>query len=147
LVDDLGDFIRYDETFIQQRTANGSTVWVSNENVASGIGMASSSAPSQKGARTILVIYIKTQSWLYSIVLASVGVKTPRTIASLRGGGDHFVTSGRVAAFCEKLFFGGWEPGMTIVYFIVLRNTTLARVSLKLFVARARVTVPPLTTR
>ena len=129
LVDDLGDFIRYDETFTQQRTANGSTVWLSHENVASGVGVVSSSAPSKKGARTILVIYIKTQSWLYSIVLASVGVKTPLTIASLRGGEDDLVTPGRVVAFCEKLFFVGWEPGMTIVYFIVLRNTTLARIT------------------
>lgn len=129
LVDDSGDFIRYDETFTQQRTANGSTVWVSHENVASGVGLASSSAPPKKGARTILVIYIKTQSWLYSIVLASVGVKTPLTIASLRGGGDDFVTPGRVAAFCEKLFFVGWEPGMTIVYFRVLRNTILTSIT------------------
>ena len=58
-----------------------------------------------------------------------MGVKSPLTIASLRGGGDDFVTPGRVAAFCEKLFFVGWEPGMTIVYFIVLRNTTLASIT------------------
>jgi len=107
LVDDSGDFIRYDETFTQQRTANGSTVWVSHENVASGVGLTSSSAQPKKGARTILVIYIKTQSWLYTIVLASVGVKTPLTIASLRGGGDDFVNPGRVAAFRENLFFVG----------------------------------------
>ena len=129
LVDDSGDFIRYNKTFTQQRTANGSTVWVSHENLTSGVGLASSSAPPKKGARTILVMYIKTQSWLYSIVLAT-GVKTPLTIASLRGGGDDFVTPGRVAAFCEKLFFFvGWEPGMTIVYFRVLCNTILTSIN------------------
>ena len=47
----------------------------------------------------------------------------------LRGGGDDFVTPGLVMAFCKKLIVVGWEPGMTVVYFIVLRNTTLARIT------------------
>ena len=79
-------------------------MWVSHENVASGVGLASSSAPAKKGARTILYIYTKTQSWLYNIVVASVGVKTPLTIASLRGGGDDFVTPGRVERFVRNSF-------------------------------------------
>jgi len=45
----------------------------------------------------------------------------------LRGGGDDFVTPVRVTAFCEKLFFVGWEPGI-IVYF-VLRNTILTSIT------------------